>query len=320
MFVVGYCATQEFAGQSDQQKPVRIQTDWQVQQASKITGNRPIYPAIASSTHVEGVVYLDCVISTDGSVVNIVYLSGPAMLIQTSIDAVRGWRFKPTLVDGIPVEVETIARIDFFLSGNGPSGYLLSYQKDVQKHPNDAKAREALGKALLTVGEPNQAILEFRQAVLHQPENASYHFELGNAIAATGDFDGAIGEYRSGLLRNPGDAFAHDKLAGWLERRGDLDGAIAEVLEAIKFKSREIDGHFHLGTLLGKKGDLDGAIVEFNQSSQQNPYTHFNLGRIYERKGDLDAALKEYKTAVHACPSCAGFQEARERVAKLSNK
>lgn len=320
LFLSGCYASQAFARQSSQQKVVRLRTDWQVQQRLKILGNQPIYPAIAQQTHTEGVVLLDFVIATDGSTKDIVYLSGPAMLAYAATDAVRSWRFKPTLIDGTPVEVETTVPVEFFLSGNGSGGFLLSYQKQAQKHPDDAKAREALGKALLTVGQPNQAVLEFREAVALQPNNAGYHYELGEAIGATGDYEGAIGEYQSGLSIKSGDAVAHDRLADWLEKKGDLDGAIKEVREALISKPREIDCHFHLGTLLAKKGDLDGAIVEFKQAMQQNPSTHYNLGRIYERKGDLEAALKEYKTAVHDCPSCAGFQEARDRVAKLSNK
>jgi outer membrane biosynthesis protein TonB len=48
-------------------------------------------------------------------VIQATYISGPAMLVQASIDAVKQWRFKPTLLGGVPVQVECIFEVNFHL-------------------------------------------------------------------------------------------------------------------------------------------------------------------------------------------------------------
>lgn len=76
---------------------------------------RPAYPALARQTHVEGRVSLDCFIGTDGLVKNIEVKKGHPLLIQAATDAVSRWTFKPVMLNGKAVEVETIVNIDFQL-------------------------------------------------------------------------------------------------------------------------------------------------------------------------------------------------------------
>jgi periplasmic protein TonB len=55
-------------------------------------------------------------ISKSGTIENLRILSGPAMLQQTAIDAVKQWRYRPYLLDGRPVEVETSVNVVFSLA------------------------------------------------------------------------------------------------------------------------------------------------------------------------------------------------------------
>jgi TonB family protein len=75
----------------------------------------PQYPAEAERLRLQGVVVLDTVIGTDGSVVQVRPLSGPDLLVQAASDAVRWWRFQPYVVSGQPVAVETTIEVDFQL-------------------------------------------------------------------------------------------------------------------------------------------------------------------------------------------------------------
>jgi protein TonB len=75
----------------------------------------PHYPPIAAAAHIEGTVILQATISTAGIIENLHVVSGPAMLQQTALDAVSNWRYRPYLLNGQPVEVETTVNVIFTL-------------------------------------------------------------------------------------------------------------------------------------------------------------------------------------------------------------
>jgi protein TonB len=75
----------------------------------------PIYPPIARSARVSGTVVIQATISKSGAIENSRAISGPAMLRQAALDAVKTWRFRPYLLDGQPVEVDTTVNVVFNL-------------------------------------------------------------------------------------------------------------------------------------------------------------------------------------------------------------
>ncbi len=82
----------------------------------------PVYPALAKEAHVSGTVVLHAVIGKDGALLKLDPVSGPPMLLASAMDAVRQWRYKPTLLNGQPVEVDTTIAVVFQLgSASKPS-------------------------------------------------------------------------------------------------------------------------------------------------------------------------------------------------------
>jgi periplasmic protein TonB len=75
----------------------------------------PQYPAIAKAARIQGTVVLQATISKTGLIQNLRVISGPPMLQQAAIDAVRSWRYKPYLLNRDPVEVETTINVVFNL-------------------------------------------------------------------------------------------------------------------------------------------------------------------------------------------------------------
>lgn len=75
----------------------------------------PIYPIIAKEARISGTVVLEAVVSKAGTVKDLRVLSGPAMLRQSAIDAVRTWRYKPYQFNNQPVEMETTISVLFSL-------------------------------------------------------------------------------------------------------------------------------------------------------------------------------------------------------------
>jgi protein TonB len=95
----------------------RIRVGGNVQSAKMIRQVQPVYPQIAKTAHVQGTILLHAIIAKDGSVQELTYVSGPPLLMKAAQDAVREWRYQPTLLNGEPVEVETTISVIFTLGG-----------------------------------------------------------------------------------------------------------------------------------------------------------------------------------------------------------
>lgn len=108
-------------------KPVRIRVSAQVAQAQLLHQVNPVLPP-ESHQRVHGTVVLHVVIDRDGNVAQVEAVSGPQELVKATMAAVRQWRYKPTLLNGDPVEVDTTITIVFALE-NLPHGPLPAWQK-----------------------------------------------------------------------------------------------------------------------------------------------------------------------------------------------
>ncbi len=93
----------------------RIRVGGQVQQANLISQIKPIYPQLARQARISGTVRLQAVIAKDGTVQELQVLSGHPLLVQAALDAVRQWRYKPTLLNNEPVDVITTVDVNFVL-------------------------------------------------------------------------------------------------------------------------------------------------------------------------------------------------------------
>jgi periplasmic protein TonB len=94
----------------------RIRQGGAVTAASLINRVQPVYPPLARQTRVSGTVRLHAIISKDGSVQQLEVMSGHPLLVQAALDAVRQWRYRPTLLNGEPVEVDTTIDVIFSLN------------------------------------------------------------------------------------------------------------------------------------------------------------------------------------------------------------
>jgi len=96
----------------------RMRIASRVAEANLIHDVTPQYPPEAGRARLEGTVLLMAVIGKDGSVKDVRVESGLPILAQAAIDAVRQWRYKPYMIDGEPVEVDSRITINFTLSGD----------------------------------------------------------------------------------------------------------------------------------------------------------------------------------------------------------
>ena len=73
----------------------------------------PAYPKIALGARIAGIVLLKAVIGKDGDIKELQVVSGHPILVPAAIDAVKQWRYRPYLLNGEPVEVETNITVTF---------------------------------------------------------------------------------------------------------------------------------------------------------------------------------------------------------------
>lgn len=73
----------------------------------------PVYPRLAALTRVSGIVRLHAIIATNGTIQSLQVIDGPPLLIPAAQDAVRQWRYRPYILNGHAVEVETVITVNF---------------------------------------------------------------------------------------------------------------------------------------------------------------------------------------------------------------
>ena len=97
--------------------PQRVRVSQGVSRGLLIYRLEPTYPPLARAAHIQGVVLLAAIIDKDGSIQNLQVVSGHPMLAPAAIEAVKQWRYKPFLLNGQPLEVETTVNVNFQLRG-----------------------------------------------------------------------------------------------------------------------------------------------------------------------------------------------------------
>jgi protein TonB len=93
--------------------PVRVGGN--IKPPTKTRDVKPIYPPIAQSARVQGVVIIEATIGADGRVQQAKVLRGQPLLDQAALDAVKQWQFSPTLLNNVPVPVIMTVTVNFTL-------------------------------------------------------------------------------------------------------------------------------------------------------------------------------------------------------------
>jgi len=96
--------------------PQRIRVGGNVQAANLVSQQKPVYPPLAKQARISGTVELSAIIGRDGRVQDLKVVKGHPLLVQAALDAVKNWVYRPTLLNGEPVEVSTTIDVNFTLS------------------------------------------------------------------------------------------------------------------------------------------------------------------------------------------------------------
>jgi protein TonB len=95
--------------------PQRVTVGGQIQEALLVRKVSPVYPPLARQARISGTVRLQAIIGIDGAIRELRVLSGHPLLVQSALDAVQQWRYRPTELNGQPVEVLTQIDVNYTL-------------------------------------------------------------------------------------------------------------------------------------------------------------------------------------------------------------
>lgn len=96
--------------------PQRVRVSSGVTQSLLLSKVQPVYPAEAKASRLQGSVVMHAIIGKDGNIQSADVISSPSPLLsQAAIDAVKQWRYRPYLLNGTPVEVDTQITVNFTL-------------------------------------------------------------------------------------------------------------------------------------------------------------------------------------------------------------
>jgi periplasmic protein TonB len=97
--------------------PTRVRVSSGVVSGLLVRKVPPTYPPLARQARIQGVVVLQAQISKEGNIENLQLISGHPMLAPAAIEAVKQWKYRPYLLNGEPVEVDTQVQVNFTLAG-----------------------------------------------------------------------------------------------------------------------------------------------------------------------------------------------------------
>lgn len=185
----------------NQETPRRIRIGGNVQRASLLKQAQPVYPPLAMQARIQGTVRLQVTVSKEGRVVQAEVLSGHPLLVQSALDAVRQWEYRPTLLNGEPVEVVTTVDVLFTLA-RARNEYLAIGALRLLNTANFAYAATYnrgfapvlanLGPGIPPTAPPSAAAADLIDAALASGWKAGYNFIYS---AGARDADGKISKY-----------------------------------------------------------------------------------------------------------------------------
>jgi tetratricopeptide (TPR) repeat protein len=175
----------------------------------------------------------------------------------------------------------------------------------VAKRPENDRAHNNLGNALVDRGSIADAIVEYQTALRLRPDYPEAHSNLGNALLKAGRGAEAIAECQKALQLEPAYAKAHNNLANALLEAGRNQEALVHYHAAIRLKPDDSKNHYNLGNAWLKEGRLRDAITEYETALRLQPddaEARYNLANSLFQADRVQEAIAQYLLALRLKP------------------
>jgi len=258
----------------------------------------PVYPPIAAAVRIEGDVVISVAIDAKGKITSEKVLSGPAMLQQAALDAVKKWQFTSFNVNGTPTPVTATLTISFHLEHHGPQPTAGQVKAAQAWFPLSDKCREALR------AQNTEDALNLCKQTLDMSMEAgdlTNSDQLGRLLS--------LQYYGHALL-----------MAGRTQEALDQENlAIAEAKKCVNDKDEEYAEPFFWRALVkAHLGDANGALSDFQTAEETMHRAISNLPDMKEHYSSyLAAILKQHAALLDLMGKTADAEELREQAAAL---
>ncbi|MCC7043823.1 MAG: TonB family protein [Acidobacteria bacterium] len=176
------------------QAPAPIRVGGDIREPRKIKDVRPVYPEAARAAGISGVVILEATIDPEGMPVNIKILRSIPDLDQAAINAVREWRYQPTLLNGVPVAVMMTVTVNFALQPSQSSlqalearhAALRTRYEELTQSPDSAEADRRLLQLQIAATERQIAITRAQVAGTPAPGQSPQAAPAQDGVARVG--------------------------------------------------------------------------------------------------------------------------------------
>ncbi|MEN6458361.1 MAG: tetratricopeptide repeat protein [Thermoguttaceae bacterium] len=259
---------------------------------------------IATQTVAEHRMYLPL-----AAVVAALTLGGYALCL-----AVAGARSATTVLVSCAVVTAAALGVVTFQRNNDYRSELSIWEDTVAKVPNNPRAMNDLGNALLFADLRDEAIVQFQNALAIEPRDAEICNNLGRALARSGRLDDAILQYRKAIALNPKLAGAYNNLGNAEMARNRVQEGKANYLKALELRPDYAEAHLNLGMVLGSLNQFKEAAKHLQRAIELQPEdakTHSNYGIFLAACGQPEDAILEFRRAVELRPD---FVDARSNL------
>jgi len=167
------------------------------------------------------------------------------------------------------------------------------------KHPDSARAHQALAENYYVLRQMPQAETEYKEALRLRPELPGLHLELGQVYANSAQWTKAEEEFRAETRLQPGNAEAAYRLGGALLQQGKPQEALASLKQSNALKPDMPETLYSLGKAASLTGDAATAekswmrVVELEKDTALAAQSHFGLATLYRKQGKAAQAQKE---------------------------
>jgi Tfp pilus assembly protein PilF len=207
--------------------------------------------------------------------------------------------------EGVDVEVD-LCPYEQVSTDNVLERFIERAQRDVERHPDSARAHTNLGLALLNAGNTSNAIKEFEVALQRESGDYVAAMNLARVKLALGDLEAAEERFQGILRHFPQDASSLMNLAFICMRRDDFQRARQLLYDVVVNDEKASVPRYHLAMVLlklGKPNDAIGQLKEAARNDVRSPELHHALGVAYSVTRQLNHAAKAFKAALTLAPN-----------------
>jgi TonB family protein len=290
-------------------------------------------PLYMKTDSIKETVLVEVKINEEGNVISARPLSGDPSLRSSAIRAAKEWKFTPLKLAGRGFKVVGILVFDF-QNGDVSAATNTTVDKEInrlkheiQKDPDSAKLRLALGNAYAEKYLYLESIEAYKNAIRIDPDFSEAYYRLGETYYTQEGYEEAVEAYKQMIRTRPDFADAYFGLAASYERLSRFDEAISTYERVLQINSDLYvaqKAYLNLSTIyddIGRNKEATAAYQKLIQVETElltdNPkganlrdiYAYW-MARIYEKMGDDEKAIEAYKLGISFRPRSGDAQDA----------